>query len=245
VCTWNIQFGRRLPGVLAAVAERDEFVGVDLLALQEASVHHGVTDSEAIAQAMGTNYGFFQATAQVRRGREQANGLVWNLEAFAPCHRPQVVALPDAAAARLRPLERSVLRTVRPQTRMALCAESGDLRVYVLHLDVVGFAHKLAQFRAVLEDMSSRPAVPVTLIAGDLNTFGPSRPRIWRRLAALAHSAGLTNVTAGVRRTHWTGQKLDAIYAQAARPLAYRAWTLKVWASDHLPVFADIKMEVG
>jgi endonuclease/exonuclease/phosphatase family metal-dependent hydrolase len=50
----------------------------------------------------------------------------------------------------------------------------------------------------------------------------------------------LVNVTAGIRRTHWTGQKLDAIYARAATPLSHRAWTLKVRASDHLPVFAEI-----
>jgi endonuclease/exonuclease/phosphatase family metal-dependent hydrolase len=123
---------------------------------------------------------------------------------------------------------------------MALCVESDALRVYVLHLDVIGFTHKLEQFKTVVTHMTERAAVPLEIIAGDLNTFGPARVQAWRRLAAAARSAGLVNVTAGIRRTHWTGQKLDAIYARAATPLSHRAWTLKVRASDHLPVFAEI-----
>jgi endonuclease/exonuclease/phosphatase family metal-dependent hydrolase len=43
-----------------------------------------------------------------------------------------------------------------------------------------------------------------------------------------------------LRRTHWTGMKLDAIYAQGLTSASYRAWTLKLRASDHLPVFAEI-----
>ena len=118
----------------------------------------------------------------------------------------------------------------------------GQARVYVVHLDVIGFTHKLEQFRAVLADIASRPPVPLTLVAGDLNTFGPARPRLWRRIGAAAHAAGLTNLTAGIRRTHASGQKLDAIYALAAQPVRHRAWTLKLRASDHYPVFAELEV---
>jgi endonuclease/exonuclease/phosphatase family metal-dependent hydrolase len=123
---------------------------------------------------------------------------------------------------------------------MALCAESDSLRVYVLHLDVIGFTHKLEQFKTVVSHMADRPPVPLTIIAGDLNTFGPARAQLWRQLAAAARAAGLANVSAGIRRTHWTGQKLDAIYVHANTPISHRAWTLKVRASDHLPMFAEI-----
>jgi endonuclease/exonuclease/phosphatase (EEP) superfamily protein YafD len=109
-----------------------------------------------------------------------------------------------------------------------------------MHLDVLGFTHKLEQFRAILADLAARQRVPLTILAGDLNTFGPPRPRLWRRLRAAAHDAGLVDLTHGLRRTHWTGMKLDAIYAHGEIPANHRAWTLQVRASDHLPVFAEL-----
>jgi endonuclease/exonuclease/phosphatase family metal-dependent hydrolase len=240
ICTWNIQFGLRLPAVLEALRTVADFDGVDVLALQEASQHGGRCDAELIAEALGPGYGHFQASAQVRGGRVQANALVWRHDAFNPAAAPSVLWLPGPREVQAKRVERTLLRALPAQARMAVCAESDNLRVYVVHLDVIGFAHKLEQFRAVIAHMAAQPAVPLTLIAGDLNTFGPARPRLWRRIAASAAEAGLINVTAAIRRTHWTGQKLDAIYALAAGPIKSRAWTVKVRASDHLPVFAEI-----
>lgn len=241
ICTWNIQLGVRLDEVLDAVRSRSDFAGVDLLALQEASAHHGRPDAEAIAAALGLEYRYFQATVQRRRMAIQANGLIWRQGAFEPRGTPRVLPLPAPGAVPVRRMERALLRAVRPQARTAVCAESEALRVYVVHLDVIGFGHKLEQFKAVIGDLAGRPPVPLTLVAGDLNTFGPARGPLWRGIAASARAAGLVNLTAGIRRTHWTGQKLDAIYALAAAPFSHRAWTLKVRASDHLPVFAEIK----
>jgi endonuclease/exonuclease/phosphatase (EEP) superfamily protein YafD len=107
---------------------------------------------------------------------------------------------------------------------------------------VIGFTHKLEQFGAVISDMQARPAVPLTLVAGDLNTFGPPRLLLWRRIRAAARSAGLVEVTGTVRRTHWTSQKLDAVYAGTSAPFRHRAWALKLRASDHLPVFAELDL---
>ena len=240
MCTWNIQLGQRLPAVLDAIATVEDFRGVDLIALQEASCHEGREDAQVIAEALGPEYQSFQAAAQLRRGREQANALVWRRGAFSPSAEPALLWLPGPRAVKMRRVERTLLRALPAQARMAVCAESPALRVYVVHLDVIGFAHKLEQFRAVLAHVAAQPAVPLTLIAGDLNTFGPARPRLWRRIAASAADAGLVNVTTAIRRTHWTGQKLDAIYALAESPIRSRAWTVKVRASDHLPVFAEI-----
>ena len=240
MCTWNIQLGSRLPAVLEAVSSVLDFRGIELLALQEASCHEGREDAQVIAEALGPDYQSFQAAAQLRGGREQANAVVWRRDAFSPGAVPALLWLPGPRAVKARRVERTLLRALPTQARMAVCAESSALRVYVVHLDVIGFAHKLEQFRAVLAHMAAQPAVPLTLIAGDLNTFGPSRPRLWRRIAASAAGAGLINVTAGIRRTHWTGQKLDAIYALAPAPVSSRAWTVRLRASDHLPVFAEI-----
>ena len=232
----------RLDAVIETIGTRDDFRNLDVLAVQEASVHHGRPDAETLASVLGPGYDCFQATAQRRRGREQANALIWKRGALSPTGGPEVVRLPGAADVRVRRLERTLLRAAPAQSRIAVCADFESLRMYVVHLDVIGFAHKLEQFKAVLNHLAQRPRVPLTLVAGDLNTFGPSRPRLWRQLAATARAAGLVNVTAAVRRTHWTGQKLDAIYALASGPIGYRAWTVKAKASDHLPVFADIEL---
>lgn len=244
ICTWNIQLGRRLNAVLETVATHPDFAGVDLLAIQEASVHDGRQDAEAIAQALGPEYRHFQATAQMLRGRDQGNALIWRKGGFAPV-TPQVVTLSDTTAGPFSRAERTLLRAIPPQRRIAIRAESPNLRVYVVHLDVIGFTHKLEQFRAVVRDMAARPAVPLTLVAGDLNTFGVPRLQMWRRIRASARAAGLVELTRGVRRTHWTAQKLDAMYLRAEAPYQHRAWVLKVRASDHLPVFADIDMQAA
>src|SRR5437773_2463336 len=151
ICTWNILLGLRLNKVLEAVRTLPDFRGVDLIALQEASVHDGRPDAEAVAEALGEGYAYFQATAQLFRGREQGNALIWRRELFEP-HSPEVVSLSGLPNMRITRVER----------------------------------------------------------------------------------------TRGLRRTHWTAQKLDAIYAGGAVAAQHRAWTLNVRASDHLPVFAEI-----
>lgn len=239
ICTWNIQLGLRLGTVLDVVRRHDDFRSVDLFAVQEASTHDGVQDAARIAAALGGDHDHFQATAQVYRGHDQGNALIWRRGLFEPA-TPEVVSLSVPTTSKMTRAERTLLRAIQPQRRMAIRAESEALRVYVMHLDVVGFTHKLEQLRAVIDDMAARPAVPLTVVAGDLNTFGPPRLQLWRRLRAAAHEAGLVELTRGLRRTHWTAQKLDAIYASAAGAPPHRSWTLTVRASDHLPVFAEI-----
>ena len=241
ICSWNIQLGGRLGAILDAVEGEPSFKDVDVLALQEASVHDGVPDAAAIAERLGEGFEHFQATAQRHHGLEQANALIWRRRALRSVDRPGVLPLPESPTIEVGHPERMLLRVIPPQTRMAVRIESPGARIYAVHLDVLGFAHKLEQFRAVLADMEAREPVPLTVVAGDLNTFGPVRPHLWRRLASAADKAGLVNLTADVRRTHWTGQQLDAIYASSRTPIKHRAWTVGLRASDHLPVFADIE----
>ena len=239
ICTWNILLGLRLNKVVEAVSTLPDFRDLDLMALQEASVHDGRPDAAAIAEAMGDEYSYFQATAQLFRGREQGNALIWRRNIFER-QTPEIVSLSGLPTPRMTSVERTLLRAIPPQKRIAIRAESDELRVYVMHLDVIGFTHKLEQFRAILSDMAARPPVGLTLIAGDLNTFGPPRLQLWRRIRAAAHEADLVEVTHGLRRTHWTAQKLDAIYAAGTLAPKHRAWTVSVRASDHLPVFAEL-----
>ncbi|HEY8816564.1 MAG TPA: endonuclease/exonuclease/phosphatase family protein [Candidatus Dormibacteraeota bacterium] len=242
ICTWNIQLGLRLDEVLDVVSSHPDFAKVDLFALQEASIHDGRPDAEAIAEVLGAEFRSCQATAQMLRGRDQGNALIWRPTAFEPS-APEVVALTGAGILPMTRAERTLLRAIPPQRRIALRAESPAMRVYVVHLDVIGFTHKLEQFGAVVADMQARPAVPLTLVAGDLNTFGMPRLQMWRRIRTAAKSAELVELTKAVRRTHWTSQKLDAIYMKSACDVEHHAWALKVRGSDHLPVFAKIDTE--
>ena len=236
--------GLRLEAVVDAVGSHPDFETVDVFAVQEASIHNGRPDAEAIAEALGPEFRSFQATAQMLRGRDQGNALIWREGVFAP-RAPEVVALTGAGLIRMTRAERTILRAVPPQRRIAIRAESAAMRVYVVHLDVIGFTHKLEQFGAVVTDMQSRPPVGLTLVAGDLNTFGMPRLQMWRRIRAAARSAELVELTKAVRRTHWTSQKLDAIYMKGAAGVQHHAWALKIRGSDHLPVFADIETRGG
>jgi len=239
ICTWNIQLGRRLDAVLRAVRTHPDFARLDLFAVQEASIHDGREDAAAIAEALGPEYRHFQATAQMLRGRDQGNALIWRRGAFEPSE-PQAIALSRSAQGQVTRAEMTLLRAIPPQRRIAIRAESPAMSVYVVHLDVIGFTHKLEQFEAVIRDMAARPQVPLTLVAGDLNTFGPPRLQLWRRIRASAKAAGLVELTRGIRRTHWTSQKLDAVYARTEAAFEHRAWSIRVRASDHLPVFAEM-----
>lgn len=239
ICTWNIQLGLRLDAVVDAVRRLDDFHGLDLFAIQEASVHNARPDSETIAEAMGDGYECFQATAQLHRHGVQGNALIWRSGIF-DRSSPEIVSLVRVDTMTMSRAEKTLLRAIPPQRRMAIRFESDALRVYVMHLDVVGFEHKVQQLQALIHDMRSRPPVALTVLAGDLNTFGPPRLVMWRRLRSAAHAAGLVELSRSVRATHWTRQKLDAIYVHGKVPSRHRAWTLNVRASDHLPVFAEL-----
>src|ERR1700730_7901778 len=123
ICTWNIQLGRRLDAVLDAISTHQDFGELDLLALQEASIHDGREDAAAIADVLGAEYQWFQATAQMLRGRNQGNGLIWRRSEFEPSP-PQIVALTRAGSSEMRRAERALLRAIPPQRRIAIRAES-------------------------------------------------------------------------------------------------------------------------
>jgi len=160
-----------------------------------------------------------------------------------------VLKLPLRAESELSRTERALLRVMPVQQRICLvfdCWVSGlAVRVYVAHLDVMGYRHKLEQFRRILADFAARDPVDITILAGDLNTYKmASRPR-WTRLRAAATDAGFEDLTSDIKWTHAirrvpVRQKLDAIFVSCERPLQYWSWSLDLPSSDHIPVFAEI-----
>src|SRR5438067_125949 len=164
LCTWNIEFGFQLGTILDALQDCEDFRAIDLLALQEASVHLGVKDARAIARALGAAYEYYQVNAQHIDGRAQANALVWNTQ------RVQVrgsLKLPHMHEVMLSRTERALLRRLPPQERISIVVDgklgAQTFRTYVAHLDVLGYRHKRQQFARILSDAQTRTACDFTI----------------------------------------------------------------------------------
>jgi endonuclease/exonuclease/phosphatase family metal-dependent hydrolase len=247
LCTWNVQLGLHLETILHTVQSLVDFTGVDLFALQEASIHAGRTDASAIAAALGPSYESYQVTAHTFGQTAQANALVWNRTRVCVSKR-DVVVLPRAREGMLPRAERAILCVLPEQNRISVVLEGqiGDesLRVYVAHLDVLGAAHKRRQFYRILEDARARqPDTRLTVVAGDLNTIRIRPLPSWSDLAARRN--GFADLTSGIRWTHQIRlirlrQKLDAIFVRYPEPLRSHAWSVDTPGSDHIPVFAEI-----
>jgi endonuclease/exonuclease/phosphatase family metal-dependent hydrolase len=236
-----------LDRILRSIEETDDFARLDLLALQEASVHDGYEDAEAIAARLGRDYRHFQVETHVLQGYVQANALVWNSRRVRILEK-DVLQLPHRTENRLSRAERTLLSVLPAQQRMALVFDTWvagqAVRLYVAHLDVLGYQHKLQQFNRILDDLAAREEADITIVAGDLNTFKmATRPR-WTRLRAAAEAAGFEDLTTDIKWTHrsrvMARQKLDAIFLRCERPLRYESWSLDLPGSDHIPVFAEI-----
>jgi endonuclease/exonuclease/phosphatase family metal-dependent hydrolase len=236
IATWNVEFCRHLPVVLESVRA---LPSLDLISLQELSIHDGRDDADEIAAHLGPEWRSAQVTAQVVSGRAQANGLVWNASRI-ELLGVETVELPTPSG--------RVMRSLPPTRRTALMAEMGvaglQLRLYAVHLDVFGITHKHAQLARVFDDASARSAANLSLIAGDMNTYGiGGRPR-WTELRRLAEAANFEELTAGVGWTHralGVRQKLDAVFA-SPRGLRHHARRLPLPGSDHLPVLVDLEL---
>ena len=183
----------------------------------------------------------------VLNGRVQANALVWNERRVRILEKAELL-LPRRLEHPLPRPERALLRLTRQQQRMALlfdCRVAGHfIRLYVAHLDVLGYEHKLRQFERILADLDQREPAEITILAGDLNTFGMARRPRWTRLRSAAEEAGFEDLTTDIKWTHRprmpARQKLDAIFLQCERSLLYESWSSDVPGSDHIPVFARI-----
>ena len=241
LCTWNIEFGFQLGTILDALQDCEDFRAIDLLALQEASVHLGVKDARAIARALGAAYEYYQVNAQHIDGRAQANALVWNTQRVQVLERGSL-KLPHMHEVMLSRTERALLRRLPPQERISIVVDgklgAQTFRTYVAH----------QQFARILNDAQTRTACDFTIIAGDLNTFRlRSRPK-WTTLEQDAKQAGFKDLTSEIRWTHSVArqrfrQKLDAIFVKCAHRAQYRSWSLPIEGSDHIPVFAEIKAD--
>jgi endonuclease/exonuclease/phosphatase family metal-dependent hydrolase len=251
LCTWNIQLGKQLGTVLQVLEHNADFHTLDLLALQEASIHDTREDAGVMADMLGATYDCYQVTAHLLAGHAQANALVWN-GVRVQVENKDSLKLPRPHEVKLTRREYALLRALPTQQRISLVVDARfnteTMRIYVAHLDVVGFEHKRKQLSRILHDAGRRSPVDLTLIVGDLNTFKVRSRPSWHNLIAAAEEAGFHDITSEISWTHavhWLSmkQKLDAVFVRCARPLRYRSWALDAHGSDHIPVFSEITLE--
>lgn len=251
LCTWNIQLGSQLGTVLQVLRHNADFNNLDLLALQEASLHDRREDARVMAEVLGAAYDSYQVTAHLHAGRAQANALIWN-NTRVRVKKKDIITLPGRSEIKLPRSEDTLLRALPSQRRLSLVVDARlnaeTMRIYVAHLDVVGFEYKHQQFRRILHDATVRPTVDLTLLLGDMNTFQVRSRPSWRRLVGAAEEAGFRDVTVEVSWTHALRrlnikQKLDAIFVRRDDPFLFRSWTLDAPGSDHIPVFAEIVLD--
>jgi endonuclease/exonuclease/phosphatase family metal-dependent hydrolase len=239
LATWNVEFGHRLARLLESLSALPP---LDLVALQELSVHDGRHDAEVMARRLGPDWRWAQVTAQVVSGRPQANGFLWDSRTVESLD-VQAVNLPTPSGRVMRALPRTRRNAVVMEARI----DHRRVRLYAVHLDVFGITHKHAQLVHILGDASTRGPVDVTLIAGDMNTYGiGGRPR-WSELRRLAQIAGFEELTVRIGWTHQrlgVRQKLDAIFAAPAG-IPHRTGRLALPGSDHIPVLLELGTRVG
>jgi endonuclease/exonuclease/phosphatase family metal-dependent hydrolase len=239
IASWNVQFGRRLPLILDGVAQLPPF---DVIALQELSEHAGERDAARIAGRLGPAWRSAQVTAQLVGRRPQANGFVWNSDRL-DVVEVNAIDLPAPSGRAMRRLPRTRRNAAVTEARV----DHHRIRLYSVHLDVFGIAHKHAQFAHVLADASRRLPVDLTLISGDMNTYGiAGRPR-WTELRGLAQQAGFEELTVGVGWTQQrlgVRQKLDAIFASPVG-LPHRRQRIMLPGSDHIPLWVELGSRTG
>ncbi len=249
ICTWNIHFGHELPLILKIIKKSKDFQNIDLLALQETSIHNGIDDALTIAQILGKEYDYFQVNAHLFKKIPQANALIWNTKRIMVTKKESFF-LPKVYQGNISRLEKTFFLFVPKQQRNSLVIEGKfskkTIRIYVSHLDVFGFAHKRAQLATVFLDEKIREEVDMTFIAGDFNTFKFYKRPTWQSLADDTALYGFKDITSDIIWTFFhpklrMRQKLDAIFIKPQN-LSYTSWSLDIPGSDHIPVFANINL---
>lgn len=252
ICSWNIHLGLHLEKILAEIQNSKDFSNLDFLLLQEASIQNGQEDSQTISEKLGKNYSHLQSISQTIRKRPQSNAIVWNSNKFVlktACSLP----LPKYRSTALPKRENYLLKFFKPQTRTALMSEGTfgplSIRIYSIHLDVLGWEHKTAQLLRILNEDQKLPPIDLTILGGDFNTLSIARRPHFKSFHKLIADHEFKDISTEVKYTFsrrlTRRQKLDFILLRASPAVryTYKIWTLPTKSSDHLPVFTEIRLE--
>jgi len=246
VLNWNIDRGKHLDGIFAAIRETKP----DLCVFQEVDLRarrtQGMDVALELAKTTGMNYAFAPEFEELSQGT--ADGSAYHGQATLtsmPIRSSRILRFkhqsgfwkPNALLISSLPLLQR-----REGGRIALVTELDNggktLVVYNLHLESRGSEHgRLLQLNEVLADADRYPPETVVIVAGDLNTKTRTSPVIPRlREAGYRSAFGDRKV-----RTHVFIGDLDWIFARGPIQFDDPQVLRDARASDHFPISVEAK----
>jgi endonuclease/exonuclease/phosphatase family metal-dependent hydrolase len=243
---WNIDRGKHLDGILAAIRE----TGPDLCVFQEVDLGarrtQGIDVAQELAKTTGMNYAFAPEFVELSQGT--GDGSAYHGQATLtrmPIRSSRILRFAHQSGFwKPNPLLISALPIFqrREGGRIALVTELDNggktLVVYNLHLESRGSEQgRLLQLEEVLADAERYPPQTPVILAGDLNTKVRSSPVIPRlRQAGYRSAFGDRKV-----RTHIIIGALDWIFARGPIQFDGPRVLRDAHASDHFPVSVEVR----
>lgn len=221
VVTWNLHFGEHLDEVIATLKNATELHEADLLLLQEVNAD----EAETIASGLEYNYIFYPTVYSRQRQGEYGLAILskWSL------HDPEKMILPNWLPGWAE--NRYLIKAVTS-------INGQDIAIYNTHFDVAWMGHQ-GEF---LGQQLEKPTTPI-ILGGDFNTWQPGS------VAALESLLGSIKLERLTRGTGYTFESnvlrftLDHIFS--IEELDFRSGVVRnTRASDHSPVWAEIKLQV-
>ena len=244
---WNIDRGKHLDGIFAAIRETKP----DLCVFQEVDLGarrtQGMDVAKELAKTTGMNYAFAPEFEELSQGTEEGSAYHGQATLTSmPIRSSRILRFkhqsgfwkPNALLISSIPLLQR-----REGGRIALITEldnSGKtLVVYNLHLESRGSEQgRLLQLNEVLADAERYPPETVVIVAGDLNTKIRTSPVIPRlREAGYRSAFGDRKV-----RTHIIIGALDWIFARGPIQFDDAQVLRDAHASDHFPISVEAKL---
>ncbi|HEU5132734.1 MAG TPA: endonuclease/exonuclease/phosphatase family protein [Pyrinomonadaceae bacterium] len=239
VISYNIRWrsGDDLKTMIKLLQEDPEIGCASILALQEVDRHKKRTGhnntAKAIADALGMYYAWAAPPAAKPTDEEETGVAILSVY---PLSDVQRIVLPHDGPGRRR--------------RVALGATVGipdrRWRVYSVHAETrIKMGNKLAQYKAVLDDLAHFPADTPAMVMGDFNTWEPNADGKVRKLFL---DAGMKTPFGGKstfrRKVLFVPVelKLDWVWLRGLEAATFGI-DREVEVSDHWPLWTNVKME--
>jgi endonuclease/exonuclease/phosphatase family metal-dependent hydrolase len=239
VISYNIRWrgGDDLQALIKFLQEDPEIGGASILALQEVDRHKKRTGHhntvKTIADALGMYYAWAAPPAAKPTDEEETGVAILSLY---PLSDVQRIVLPHDGPGRRR--------------RVALGAtvEIPDRRwrIYSVHAETrIKMGNKLAQYKAVLDDLGHFPADMPAIVMGDFNTWEPNADGKVRKLFSNAGMKTPFKDNSTFRRKVLfvpVELKLDWVWLRGLEAATFGI-DRQIEVSDHWPLWTNIKAE--
>jgi len=228
VVSYNIKLGKEIDRAISELTGVPELCGADIILLQEMDSE----GTEEIARELGYNYVYFPAAIHTKHDREFGNAILTRW----PITDSWKLLLPH----------RDPVRKNRRIAAVATIAVGEcEILTYSVHTEMVWLAldRRIAQVDSVIRSVSE--IHPHVIIGGDFNTESDHYVGVAEDLFA---GAGFVRASRGVGPTAKAGPaglfdlRFDHIFTRGFSVID-RGKVEDIEASDHLPIWVDLKPE--